>query len=45
MKAIRELAKRDEAQIVNYLKATGFRVGVLINFGDPGRLDWHRFVF
>ena len=45
IKAIRELANRDEAQIINYLKATGFRVGVLINFGDPGRLDWHRFVF
>ena len=45
IKAIRELANRDQAQIVNYLKATGLRVGVLINFGDPGRLDWHRFVF
>jgi GxxExxY protein len=45
IKAIRELAKRDEAQTINYLKATKLRVGVLINFGDPGRLDWQRFVF
>jgi GxxExxY protein len=45
IKAIRELANRDEAQIINYLKATGVRVGVLINFGDPARLDWQRFVF
>jgi len=45
IKAIRDLANRDEAQTINYLKATKLRVGVLINFGDPGRLDWHRFVF
>ncbi len=45
LKAIRELAKREEAQIINYLKATGLPVGLLINFGDPGRLDWQRFVF
>jgi GxxExxY protein len=44
VKAIRELASRDEAQVINYLRATGLRVGVLLNFGDPGRLDWHRFV-
>jgi GxxExxY protein len=45
IKAIRELANRDEAQTINYLRATKLRVGVLMNFGDPGRLDWHRFVF
>jgi GxxExxY protein len=45
IKAIRELANRDEAQTINYLKATKLRVGVLINFGDPARLDWYRFVF
>jgi GxxExxY protein len=45
IKAIRELANRDEAQIINYLRATGLRVGLLINFGDPARLDWHRFVY
>ena len=44
IKAIRETGGREEAQILNYLKATGFRVGVLINFGDPSQLDWHRFV-
>ncbi len=44
IKAQRQLLNRDEAQVINYLKATGYRVGVLLNFGDPARLDWHRFV-
>jgi GxxExxY protein len=45
IKAIRELSRADEAQVINYLRATGLRVGVVLNFGDPARLDWHRFVF
>jgi GxxExxY protein len=44
IKAMRELTVREEAQLINYLKATGLRVGLLINFGDPGRLDWKRLV-
>ena len=44
LKAMRELTGREEAQLLNYLKATGLRVGVLVNFGDPGRLDWKRLV-
>jgi GxxExxY protein len=34
----------EEAQVLNYLKACKHRLGLLINFGDPGRLDWRRFV-
>jgi GxxExxY protein len=44
LKAIQETTKADEAQVLNYLRATGLRVGLLINFGDPGRLEWHRLV-
>jgi len=33
VKAVRELAKEHEVQLVNYLKATGMEVGLLINFG------------
>lgn len=44
LKAIQQTTKADEAQVLNYLRATGLRVGVLINFGDPGRLDWTRLV-
>jgi GxxExxY protein len=44
LKAMDRLSGKEEAQILNYLKATGLRVGLIINFGDPGRLDWKRFV-
>jgi GxxExxY protein len=44
LKAIQQRTKADEAQVLNYLRATGLRVGLLINFGDPGRLDWQRVV-
>ena len=33
LKAIKELAEIHEVQLVNYLKATGIEVGLLINFG------------
>ena len=32
-KAIKELSGIDEAQVFNYLKATGLKIGLLINFG------------
>jgi GxxExxY protein len=44
IKAIEQLASREEAQLLNYLNCTGMKVGLLINFGDNGRLDWKRFV-
>lgn len=44
IKALSQMSGTEESQILNYLKATGLRVGLLINFGDQGRLDWHRYV-
>ncbi|MBC8321343.1 MAG: GxxExxY protein [Bacteroidetes bacterium] len=32
-KALSELSGIDEAQVINYLKATGLKIGLLINFG------------
>ena len=32
-KALKELSGIDEAQVINYLKATGLKIGLLINFG------------
>jgi GxxExxY protein len=43
IKAIENLTKREESQILNYLKATGFELGLLINFGAQS-LQWKRMV-
>ena len=34
LKSTKEIHPAHEAQLVNYLKATGLEVGLLINFGD-----------
>ena len=44
LKASTRLTTIDEAQLLNYLKATGFRVGLLINFGSSGTLERKRLV-
>ncbi len=44
-KALDKLEGREEAQVLNYLKATGYKVGVLINFGSHPKLEWKRFVY
>jgi GxxExxY protein len=44
LKALDRLSGREEAQLLNYLKATGLRVGLLINFGSVGKLEWKRMV-
>ncbi len=33
LKAVHQLLKEHEAQLLNYLKATAFEVGLLLNFG------------
>ena len=45
IKAMEKLTSREESQILNYLKATGSPVGVLINFGAHNDLEWKRMVF
>jgi len=34
VKAVSNLAAIHEVQLVNYLKATGLQIGLLINFGE-----------
>ena len=44
LKAIEALQKIHEAQILNYLKATEYEVGLLVNFKYP-KAEIKRFVF
>jgi GxxExxY protein len=44
LKAMDRLTGREEAQLINYLKAAGLPVGVLINFGSHGKLEWRRLI-
>src|SRR5882724_3717709 len=44
LKAIDRLSRKEESQVLNYLKAANMRVGLLINFGSVGKLEWKRFV-
>jgi len=44
LKAMDRLTGREEAQVINYLKSSGLPVGMLINFGAHGKLEWRRLV-
>ena len=44
LKAISMLGPNEEAQLLNYLKTTGMRLGLLINFGAQRRLEWKRMI-
>jgi GxxExxY protein len=44
LKASERLIGRDVAQLLNYMKATRIRVGLLINFGSAVKLEWKRYV-
>ncbi len=43
-KAVKELADKHRAQVHNYLKATGFRLGLLVNFGHYPKVEYERIV-
>ena len=44
IKALDRLSNIEIAQLINYLKATKLKLGILINFGSQGKLEWKRFV-
>jgi GxxExxY protein len=44
IKAVKELAKEHHAQVHNYLKATGYRLGLLVNFGSYPKVESNRIV-
>ena len=42
LKAVEKLSDEHRAQVLNYLNATGHRLGLLINFGHYPKLEWER---
>ncbi len=44
LKAVKELADEHRAQVQNYLKATGLRLGILANFGHHPKMQIERIV-
>ncbi len=44
LKAAKSLAEEHRAQVINYLKVTGLQIGLLVNFGSHGRLEWERII-
>lgn len=44
LKAIDKIGNNEEAQLLNYLKATDHELGVLINFGAKDDLEWKRMI-
>ena len=40
LKAVSSLAKIHERQVESYLKTTGIKEGLLVNFGNLRRLEW-----
>ena len=43
IKALSELTTNHESQVINYLKATGLKLGILINFGAES-LEYKRLI-
>lgn len=44
IKAVKNLLDEHRAQVINYLKSTRLQLGLLVNFGHHGDLEWERIV-
>lgn len=44
IKVLSQLTNIEVAQLINYLKITRMRLGLLANFGSTPRLEWKRYV-
>lgn len=42
LKAVNNLDNAHRAQVFNYLKATGLKLGLLFNFGNPHQFEYER---
>lgn len=45
LKAVKEIAPEHVAQVMNYLKATGMKLGLLVNFGSHPKATVRRIVY
>ncbi len=43
LKAVSKLISKHEAQLINYLKATGIKLGLIVNFGN--KLEFKRRIY
>lgn len=44
LKAVKEIGPEHRAQVHNYLKASGYRLGIIANFGHFPKLQYERIV-
>jgi len=44
LKSVKELNRSHDAQLLNYLKATGHKIGLLVNFAHP-KAEIKRFIY
>jgi GxxExxY protein len=44
IKAVKELTKEHQAQVINYLRATDMRLGLLVNFGSYPKVEIKRLI-
>jgi GxxExxY protein len=44
LKAVRKITDEHRAQVHNYLKATGYRLGLIVNFGHHPKVEYERIV-
>ncbi len=44
IKALTKIVDEHRSQILNYLNGTGFRLGILVNFGHHPKHEYERFV-
>ena len=45
VKGVSEISDSHRAQVLHYLRASGLRLGLLVNFGRSRSLQWERLVF